>query len=228
MLTDHLDATKLVIDETGLTVWRAKLTPYGVANSETGEKFHQPLRFPGHFYDVETRLHYNRFRYYDPAIAGYLESDSLGVEGGLNLYAYTRNLLREVDLRGLRADCPDGENCPLRRSSRFEDNPSGERNGVTRRESPPEPGKTLSNGDPMPPGTIRVEYSDGTRKAIYYVDPQGRTVRAEVPLQPPATYKKEGVSDVMPGGYETGRDHRGHLAPERGAPNQDLVNVPGT
>nr|WP_319937977.1 RHS repeat-associated core domain-containing protein [Sphingomonas sp. S2-65] len=29
-----------------------------------------PLRLPGQYCDAETGLHYNRFRYYDPALGG--------------------------------------------------------------------------------------------------------------------------------------------------------------
>jgi RHS repeat-associated protein len=105
-VSDHLGCVERVLDIEGHTVWRARLEPYGVAHLETGEELYQPFRQPGHYYDAETGLHYNRFRYYDPALGRYLESDPIGVSGGLNLYAYTRNPLKEVDLRGL-----NGQNC---------------------------------------------------------------------------------------------------------------------
>ena len=73
-----------------------------------GADFHQPLRFPGHYHDAATGLHYNRFRYYSPELGRYLESDPVGVAGGLNLYGYCcdSNPLRDVDLRGLTQNCP--------------------------------------------------------------------------------------------------------------------------
>jgi hypothetical protein len=58
------------------------------------------------------------------------------------------------------------------------------------------------------------------------VDSQGRTIRAEVPVKPPATYEKEGVSHIKPESFQSGIDHRGHLGSERGAANQELVNHP--
>jgi RHS repeat-associated protein len=86
-----------------------------------GEEFHQPLRFPGHFFDRETGLHYNRFRYYSPELGRYLEADPSGIEGGFNLYAYTHNPLSQVDLRGLSCDCPDGKDCPHRKAREEEE-----------------------------------------------------------------------------------------------------------
>jgi RHS repeat-associated protein len=40
---------------------------------------------PGQYYDVETGKHYNYFRDYDPSIGLYVESDPIGLRGGLPL-----------------------------------------------------------------------------------------------------------------------------------------------
>lgn len=46
------------------------------------------LRFPGQYYDSETGLHYNYYRDYDPSTGRYIQSDPIGLAGGLNSYIY--------------------------------------------------------------------------------------------------------------------------------------------
>jgi RHS repeat-associated protein len=46
------------------------------------------LRFPGQYFDKETNTHYNYYRDYDPNTGRYVESDPIGLEGGLNTYTY--------------------------------------------------------------------------------------------------------------------------------------------
>jgi RHS repeat-associated protein len=46
------------------------------------------LRYPGQYYQAETALSYNYFRDYDPATGRYIESDPIGLNGGINPYVY--------------------------------------------------------------------------------------------------------------------------------------------
>jgi RHS repeat-associated protein len=46
------------------------------------------MRFPGQRYDAATGLYHNYFRDYDPAIGRYVQSDPIGLAGGISTYAY--------------------------------------------------------------------------------------------------------------------------------------------
>ncbi|WP_414464730.1 RHS repeat-associated core domain-containing protein, partial [Klebsiella aerogenes] len=62
-------------------------------------------RFQGQYFDAETGLHYNRHRYYDPEISGFISQDPIGLAGGLNVYQYAPNPLGWVDPWGLAKSC---------------------------------------------------------------------------------------------------------------------------
>jgi RHS repeat-associated protein len=106
LFCDQRGCPERVVDDLGVTVWEAYVEPYGTAHVRVGRDFYQPLRFPGHWWDAELGLHYNRFRYYSPWLGRYLQVDPIGEGGGWNVYAYTPRPLQRVDVRGLD-DCGD-------------------------------------------------------------------------------------------------------------------------
>ena len=105
--SDHLDTPREVTSTSGTVVWQWKRTfPFGdnMANEDPNGagQFTFNLRFPGQYFDEETLTHYNVNRDYDPAIGRYLQSDPIGLQGGINTYGYAlQNPLRYIDVRGL-------------------------------------------------------------------------------------------------------------------------------
>ncbi len=104
--TDHLNTPRLVANAAGQTVWLwHQGEPFG--NNLPDENpsglgaFAFPLRFPGQYADPETGIFYNYFRDYDAALGRYIQSDPIGLDGGLNIYAYVRDPQRETDRYGL-------------------------------------------------------------------------------------------------------------------------------
>jgi RHS repeat-associated protein len=92
---------------TGKAVWRWDAAdPFGAARPDenpAGEGgFVYNPRFPGQVFDKETNNHYNYYRDYDPQTGGYIESDPVGLEGGITSYGYVSgNPLTRVDPQGL-------------------------------------------------------------------------------------------------------------------------------
>ena len=61
----------------------------------------QPIRFQGQSFDVETGLHYNRFRYFDPDLGMFTTRDPIGLMGGSNVFQYAPNPTGWIDPFGL-------------------------------------------------------------------------------------------------------------------------------
>ena len=90
---DHLNTPRLVANQAGQTMWRwEQWEPFGVnvpdENPSSLGTFEFPLRFSGQYFDRETNLHYNHFRDYDSITGRYVQSDPIGLKGGLNTYTY--------------------------------------------------------------------------------------------------------------------------------------------
>lgn len=92
---DHLGTPQKLMSTTGAIVWCAKYEAFGKYTpahlQATAQPVENPLRFAGQYEDFETGWHYNRHRYYAPELGRYITSDPIGLEGGLNTYAYALN-----------------------------------------------------------------------------------------------------------------------------------------
>lgn len=106
--TDHLNTPRrLTRVSDNAIVWRWDGDAFGNGAPDEDPDgnglvvaFHH--RFPGQYFDTETGLHYNYFRDYDPQIGRYVESDPIGLEGGVNTYAYVgANPISVADPLGL-------------------------------------------------------------------------------------------------------------------------------
>lgn len=99
---DHLGTPKVMTDEFGEKVWSAVHDPFGLATVDAASTVELNVRFPGQYYDAESGLHYNYFRYYDPATGRYMTSDPIGLGGGLNTFGYVGgNPVMDYDIFGL-------------------------------------------------------------------------------------------------------------------------------
>ena len=102
---DHLGTPTAAYDEAGNRVWQRELDIYGRVRQEEGETNFVPFLYQGQYYDVETKLAYNRFRYYAPEWGMYISQDPIRIEAGLtNLYAYVHDTNGWIDPLGLYSD----------------------------------------------------------------------------------------------------------------------------
>jgi RHS repeat-associated protein len=103
---DHLGTPLELTDQNGEIAWSGQYKAWGEIQEQRLVSAQQhgltnPFRFQGQYHDHETGLHYNRYRYYDPAVGRFLSKDPIGFNGGLNLYQYAPNPIEWVDPLGL-------------------------------------------------------------------------------------------------------------------------------
>ena len=102
ILTDQLGTPTEAYDAEGNEVWSRVLDMDGNVIEETGNKGMVPFLFQGQYYDCETGLAYNRFRYYSPKMGMYVSQDPIGLAGGIRLYGYVKDTNTWIDSLGLK------------------------------------------------------------------------------------------------------------------------------
>jgi RHS repeat-associated protein len=83
-------------------VWEAVYDPFGEADVNPNSSVVNDFRFPGQYFDCETGLHYNYYRFYNPRTGRYITPDPIGQGGRINLYPYVSdNPINYIDSSGL-------------------------------------------------------------------------------------------------------------------------------
>jgi RHS repeat-associated protein len=103
-LGDHLGSSNVVVGVDGEWVNREEYTPYG--ETSFGSFARKRYRYTGMERDEESGLNYHAARYYASWLARWLNSDPIGIEGGINLYAYSR--LNPIHSNDKTGTAPEG------------------------------------------------------------------------------------------------------------------------
>jgi RHS repeat-associated protein len=100
---DHLATPRMVIDGQGAVTTTLRMNAFGETRHQ-GEAIAN--RFPGQVFDVETGLHYNYFRSYQPPTGRYTQADPIGIRGGLAISMYVESApTTSIDPVGLFPAC---------------------------------------------------------------------------------------------------------------------------
>ena len=90
-----------LLDSLGKVVWVARYDAWGKVDKLVVDEVDQPLRLQGQYFDGETGLHYNRFRYYVVEIGSFISQDPFGLMAGENVYGFGPNAQKWIDPLGL-------------------------------------------------------------------------------------------------------------------------------
>ncbi|MFD7920618.1 HYD1 signature containing ADP-ribosyltransferase family protein [Streptomyces sp. NPDC059740] len=119
IVTDLIGTPTELVTESGDIAWHTRATLWGTTTWNRDATAYTPLRFPGQYFDAETELHYNYFRYYEPGAGRYLSADPLGLPPAPNPATYVHNPLALSDSCGLAPECHDAQPAEPKPSTLF-------------------------------------------------------------------------------------------------------------
>ena len=101
---DQVGIPREMTDIHGNLLWYGEYTAWGRLKKDERvyKNAHQPFRLQNQYFDEETGLHYNLFRYYEPEAGRFVNQDPIGLWGGENLYQFADNALVWFDPLGLK------------------------------------------------------------------------------------------------------------------------------
>jgi uncharacterized protein (TIGR03437 family) len=99
---DRLGTPQTATDANQAIAWSATYQPFGqTRNAQSSLVQPQNLRLPGQEFDADSGFYHNGFRDYVPGWGRYVQSDPIGLQGGLNAYGYAQgNPVSYVDPQG--------------------------------------------------------------------------------------------------------------------------------
>ncbi|MFE0752547.1 RHS repeat-associated core domain-containing protein [Inquilinus sp. NPDC058860] len=91
-----------IMNENGDILWHSQYSIFGKQNNfDQHAMIENTFGFQGQYYDRETGLYYNRYRYFDPEIGQFISEDPLGLSAGANSFFYAPNAISWIDPLGL-------------------------------------------------------------------------------------------------------------------------------
>ncbi|WP_244298032.1 RHS repeat domain-containing protein [Actinobacillus vicugnae] len=121
---DQIGIPREMTDSQGNIIWKGSYYVWGqLKRSHENYTAHQPFRLQNQYFDKETGLHYNFFRYYNPILGRFVNQDPIGFAGGENLYRFANNAQHWIDPLGLETFIINRDLAVLGSSARSRANP---------------------------------------------------------------------------------------------------------